>query len=147
MIVPEQFITGAWYCPQFANAYVDQISPCVGNILAVQEQEYYKYHGGENVGFWPRLFDNGPLSGFSQVSARAYSQGKHDARADWNILDPRGFETAISLENMFWLLTYSTVDRGEFVTPCVWAWHPNSSQQVLLSVNDPEYLSARKTIE
>lgn len=82
------------------------------------------------------ILENKPLSGF-RITGRISHGSSHDF---WYIEDPRGFEIEISSTNLSKLMKSGTVDKGEFLFPCIWT--RDGSNNVLISTNSQEYISA-----
>ena len=67
----------------------------------------------------PMILTNEPLSGFKMVkSIRRF--GRNGGNTVVRILDPRGFELEISVENLIDIMADTDILKGEFQTSCVW---------------------------
>jgi hypothetical protein len=113
---------------QLGWAYSRQTLYKVGEQFWVKGHEY-DYSTRQNVQFdrplepeyWPRVWDNVPLTGFRIIDTVNRSRGNKLLK----VLDPRGVEFEITVKSLFTLLMEGEVKHGEIMSPCVWQTNKN----------------------
>jgi hypothetical protein len=80
-------------------------------------------------------FENIPLPGFTLLKSAGY---KSDLL--WLIIDPRGFLTYISSQNLENILKVTGITEGLIQEKCVWVREDSRTALTLVPVSSPEYL-------
>lgn len=82
------------------------------------------------------IFDNVPMTGFQLADVnRRYRTNN----ALWNVTDPRGFDIELSIENLSWMLTKVTIERGLIIDEMVWVKWKSQAYNLLVPTSDPDY--------
>lgn len=93
-------------------------------------------YGALSGKFSPCVIENTALSGF-KFTKTVYNNTGVDT---WTIEDPRGFVYDISVDNASEIVTTTTIENGEILSPCVWG--RRGTNNVLISVDSNEYKQA-----
>ena len=89
--------------------------------------------------------DNIPLPGFTLYTTERKNYGSADPT--WLVIDPRGFLTRISGENLEMILKVTGITEGLIQERCVWARENSQIKMTLVPISSEEYLDAASNTE
>lgn len=87
-----------------------------------------------------RELENIPLPGFTLLTHGRKSWSSSETL--WTVIDPRGFTTSITSQNLEEILTVTGITEGLIQEKCVWARQDNNITLSLIPVNTPGYTEA-----
>lgn len=90
-------------------------------------------------------YENRPLPGFTLFKTNRRKYGSADPT--WLIIDPRGFLTRITNENLEEILDVTGITEGLIQERCVWAREDSQSKLTLIPISSPLYIDAVKNTE
>lgn len=83
----------------------------INKTLSKSKRQYYALKGATEHEYV--ALDNTPMTGFKILDNFMYS--------DILLLDPRGFQFEITVDNFIYLTKHAIIENGEILTPCVFA--------------------------
>jgi hypothetical protein len=89
--------------------------------------------------------DNIPLPGFTLYTTGRKNYGSADPT--WLVIDPRGFLTRISGENLEMILKVTGITEGLIQERCVWARENTQTKMSLVPISSKEYIDAANNTE
>ena len=90
-------------------------------------------------------YDNTPLPGFTLYTTERKNYGSADPT--WLVIDPRGFLTRISGENLEMILKVTGITEGLIQERCVWARENSQIKMTLVPISSEEYIDAASNTE
>jgi len=85
-------------------------------------------------------YENVPLPGFTLLKTNRKRWGSIDAT--WLVIDPRGFLSRITSDNLEAILSVTGITEGLIQEKCVWVRENSQSQMVLVPVTSESYKEA-----
>lgn len=85
-------------------------------------------------------FDNIPLPGFTLTNAGR--RGWHSGETIWTVIDPRGFTSVITSDNLQHILHCTGITEGLIQEKCVWARHNDQVSMTLIPISSDMYTTA-----
>jgi hypothetical protein len=89
--------------------------------------------------------ENVPLPGFTLLKTERKTWGSLDQT--WLIIDPRGFLSRISPNNLEKILHVTGITEGLIQEKCVWAREDSQTTMTLVPVTSPDYVAAVQNTE
>lgn len=89
--------------------------------------------------------DNIPLPGFTLLKTERKTWGSLDQT--WLIIDPRGFLSRITPNNLEKILHVTGITEGLIQEKCVWAREDSQTTMILVPVTSPDYVAAVENTE
>jgi hypothetical protein len=126
-----------------------------GNSTALQEAEIVpigntanekrKLQGLTSRNSILKEYENIPLPGFTLLKTERKSWGSLDQT--WLVIDPRGFLSRITPNNLEKILHVTGVTEGLIQEKCVWAREDSQTKMVLVPVTSEDYVEAVNNTE
>lgn len=85
-------------------------------------------------------FDNIPLPGFTLTTAGR--RGWQSSETVWTVIDPRGFTSTMTSENLEHILHCTGITEGLIQEKCVWARHNDQISMILIPISSEMYITA-----
>ena len=89
-------------------------------------------------------YENTPLPGFTLFKNDRKNYGSEPT---WLVIDPRGFLTRITSENLTDILSYTGITEGLIQEKCIWARENSKTKMELVPISSPLYIEAQKNTE
>jgi hypothetical protein len=128
--ISDKIIVGAGSGPTTAAVHVELVPDTKTKKVKLERVRKQKF---------VQDYTNTPLPGFTIVKPGRSSWS--GTKTSWTVIDPRGFITEISSENLEQIISCSSISEGLIQERCVWGY--DGAENVLLPVNSDPYALAQ----